>query len=52
MKIYAVSFPSDTPVLRRLVGLGREEILLSYFFLRDGDPLVTIVEKIYEESST
>jgi len=33
MKIYLVSFPDDKPVINRIRKLGKEEILLSYYFL-------------------
>ena len=33
MKVYLVSFPDDKPVINRIRKLGKEEILLSYYFL-------------------
>lgn len=51
MRIYAVSFPTDLPVLTRLVELDRKEILLSYYFLRDGCVLRDTLQKITQGSS-
>lgn len=35
MKVYLVSFPNDIPILKRIAKKGKEEILLSYFFLQE-----------------
>lgn len=41
MKVYLVSFPSDIPVLKRIKKMGKKEILLSYYFLKDEkDPML------------
>ncbi len=34
MKIYFVSFPADLPVLERIREKGKNEILVSYFFIQ------------------
>lgn len=49
MKIYAVTFPTDTPALKCLMKNNRKEILLSYFFLKQSPPLSDIIEKIEKE---
>jgi len=49
MKVYLVSFPDDIPILKRLVKKRKEEILLSYFFLREGKPLRQVVDEISKE---
>lgn len=35
MKVYLVSFPSDIHVIKRIMDKGKEEMLLSYFFIQE-----------------
>lgn len=35
MKVFLVSFPSDVSVLSRITNKGKNDILLSYFFIQE-----------------